>query len=757
MRRGISMGVGFLALVAALFITPIRPTIATLTPHGKTASFGQANSDGRFFVSKRGAVGFINPDGSNFRSYRHLSRGSLARLISDNRSVAYEDGLYDLASRRVTSFAPLVATNVTSNGEWVAGQTDVDGQVSAISVRSLLSGTTTEVIRSGFTIEGQSVTFFGSFGPVVSPDGRMVVFTAEGSGFESESLLIGVDVATKAPRLLARRPTFQGQNRFTFSLPTFSHDGALIAFAETGGTPVNCPAGTTTRIRVIRAADSSNVLNIDTGNCNAPTAASRFQWSPSNAKFLYTRTNGGLFRIEMVDVAAGSIQPQLAIPDDFVLQSWTNIPPGDGDALPTLADTSTTSSTLERPLARTEGPADLDELPAPSKAVTEAAARVAHESGRSPLAVALRAPKNISTEVGLILTNLALAVGIALLVFPSVLFNSTYEENYDRIHKRRKTRVKDHGPAKRWLTFIGVALATAALAALLDPKIKADRATALLVLGVGVATIVTSILGHFVKTRYLREVKGRIRAYPGGVVIGALTVAVSRLVNFLPGYLYGVVGGFESEPEADRQRAGRAAAIGEAFAIALALGSWFAWQPIADRAAKAGASEGIAVADALLASIAALSFQGLLFSMIPIKSLPGEKLWKWNKVAWAVFMTIGAFSFLHVLAHPAEKYTGSVTVMLGLFAAFGVASVGFWAYFRIKKVQPVAAFAPKQPAPTPADVPLREPAAYFAATAPPPVPEPLPEPESSPAPEPKPPMVNGRPKRDRPLRAPGRE
>src|SRR5262249_5726767 len=160
---------------------------------------------------------------------------------------------------------------------------------------------------------------------------------------------------------------------------------------------------------------------------------------------------------------------------------------------------------------------------------------------------------------------------------------------------------------------------TAALSSLLDPKIKADRATLLLVLGVGASTVVTTVLGRLVKRSYLKDARAKITSYPGGVVVGAVTVGGSRLVHFLPGYLYGIVGGFESDPQPDKRRAGVAAAIGECFGIVLAIGTWLAWQPIAHRAAKPHPSVTIAVADALLSAIAALSFEGLLFSMIPLR------------------------------------------------------------------------------------------------------------------------------------------
>ena len=68
-----------------------------------------------------------------------------------------------------------------------------------------------------------------------------------------------------------------------------------------------------------------------------------------------------------------------------------------------------------------------------AKEESELIAESAHQSGRSVLATALRAPGDVSTELGLILANVLLALGLVLLVFPATLFESTYEDNYDEI------------------------------------------------------------------------------------------------------------------------------------------------------------------------------------------------------------------------------------------------------------------------------------------------------------------------------------
>jgi hypothetical protein len=77
--------------------------------------------------------------------------------------------------------------------------------------------------------------------------------------------------------------------------------------------------------------------------------------------------------------------------------------------------------------------------------------------------------------------------------------------------------------------------------------------------------------------------------------------------------------------------------------------------------------------------------QALVFGFVPVRFLPGAKVWAWSKRVWALLFTIGMFGFLHVLLHPEDDYEGSLTTMIVLFVAFAAASGAFWAYFRYRK------------------------------------------------------------------------
>ena len=239
----------------------------------------------------------------------------------------------------------------------------------------------------------------------------------------------------------------------------------------------------------------------------------------------------------------------------------------------------------------------------------------------------------------------------------------------------------------RFAVFALSALGAAVLYILLDPKARFDHSTVMLAIGLAGATVIGTLLSAAVGGSYLRRNGGefgKLRAYPGALWVSAVCVAVSRAVNFLPGYLYGSVGGFDREKEVNRVHKGRSAALGIVAGVVIAGAAWIAWIPIRDAATDTNPGSAVLVLDALLASIAVLSFQSMLFSLIPARGLPGAKLWAWNPKVWGAFMAVAAFGFMHLMIHPESEYEGSVVVMLTLFVVFALLSISFWGYFRYR-------------------------------------------------------------------------
>jgi hypothetical protein len=178
--------------------------------------------------------------------------------------------------------------------------------------------------------------------------------------------------------------------------------------------------------------------------------------------------------------------------------------------------------------------------------------------------------------------------------------------------------------------------------------------------------------------------RGTLRVYPAALVVAMACVLVSRLADFQPGYLYGIVAGFAFTTQLSREDEGRSAAFAAVAGLAASVAAWVAWIPVRDAVDGADPNVVRLILDAVLATMFVGGLQALVFGFVPVRFLPGAKVWAWSKRAWVALFAIGTFGFLHVLLHPEDEYDGSVTTMVVLFVSFSLASGAFWAYFRYR-------------------------------------------------------------------------
>lgn len=349
---------------------------------------------------------------------------------------------------------------------------------------------------------------------------------------------------------------------------------------------------------------------------------------------------------------------------------------------------------------------------------------------RSSVPGSLMVPRDAFRHLGSRLAQDLLLVAIValLIVFPAQLFNSTYEENQQRIDRvlsrLRPRRGASHAPPpdeaidvgsadpeqaqpaepappdrrRRLAVFVGCVLVGTLLAGFLDPKFGANPASAALVVGVFasvlVAVLVAAYAGRLFRSATHRPTQWYLQAIPSALLIAVLGVVVSRLTHFAPGYLYGVLGGAVFAVALDHRSEGRAEAAVLVSGLVLALAAWLGFGAIASAATGAGPSFPTLSADAFLGTLFIGTIEGLLFALVPLRFLPGHRVKQWSWVAWAVLAVVVLYVFVHVLLRPESGYLGtstvaSVNLTIGLFVAFGLASVLFWAWFRFRP-EPVA-------------------------------------------------------------------
>lgn len=334
---------------------------------------------------------------------------------------------------------------------------------------------------------------------------------------------------------------------------------------------------------------------------------------------------------------------------------------------------------------------------------------------RSIVTASVATPSEAAEGGGRTVVNLVLAgLAVLLLVFPSELFNSTWSEHHGRVEAFAKrlipgrrqalADVQPGAPRSETVLWVGTVAVGAVVAGFLDPTFGLDRLSATLVFGALVAFAVGALISGFAAVRYRRARRlpadAVIDAVPSGLVVAVLCVVVSRAVGFRPGYLFGLVGGLAFLAALDRREAGRSEMTATIATFVAAMGAWVVAGPVGTLANEADPSVAVQVLDMVVAALFIGGIEGLLFGLVPLQVLPGHTLYTWSRGVWAVTTFVVVFVFLQVLLRPEAGYLGtsataSAIVTYGLFVGFGLVSILFWGYFRLRPDPPVAEGQPE--------------------------------------------------------------
>ncbi|HMC08421.1 MAG TPA: choice-of-anchor P family protein [Actinomycetota bacterium] len=314
---------------------------------------------------------------------------------------------------------------------------------------------------------------------------------------------------------------------------------------------------------------------------------------------------------------------------------------------------------------------------------------------RSAFATSVAEPGQVSTRLRTVLSSVLVTAGLVLLiVFPADLFNATLDENYDEVRSWFGLGPRSSGgmrPLHQALALSGFIIFGGVLYGFLSPDFGLNRSSLALGLGLSVSLALISVVFRLPFLLHSRQHHGewaRLKVLPGTALVAVACVGLSRLLNFQPGYLYGLIAGleFQREPE---DTTGRLTSLAALTILIIGLVTWAARAPVAAAAARAGAGFWVVAADACLAAIFVTGLTTLVFSLIPLRFLEGSKVTRWSRAAWVGLFASGLFAFVHILLQPTSGYVGHTQagqkwVVIALFVGFGLFSIGFWAYFRFR-------------------------------------------------------------------------
>jgi MFS family permease len=294
----------------------------------------------------------------------------------------------------------------------------------------------------------------------------------------------------------------------------------------------------------------------------------------------------------------------------------------------------------------------------------------------------------------------AIEIGLVLLIFavlPGHLLNATLAEQYERFTKRRSQRKREPGRWARLVAFLhrapfvaGLALttATALLFGFADPRFGFSLASLRLFLGLAIALAIVSYLTNAVVGRIMRgrwKVDVEVSLRPLGVILTVAGVVVSRVLDFSPGFLIGLVLGLVISEKHLAKQAWRAVLLRSSILLGLALLAWLAFS-LFDASEEGGTFVSELAVETLVA-ITTEAVVGLLVELLPLKLLEGEKLYEKSKVLWGALYLLAVFIFV-VAVVPWEgnwaQLGTSLWTWIGIVVGFGIVATGVYLYFRIR-------------------------------------------------------------------------
>nr|WP_232842362.1 FGLLP motif-containing membrane protein [Terrimesophilobacter mesophilus] len=376
--------------------------------------------------------------------------------------------------------------------------------------------------------------------------------------------------------------------------------------------------------------------------------------------------------------------------------------PGQHHYIVTVAPLEGSAQTVEVPVTIVAATPAAIPAPAPVPTIvlpplkTPAAAQDHRDEPAAPnvLSWVLPTAQNLFIDPRIIGAALASSLALLFLVaFPAELLNSTIEENYGRLFGRLpKPKLAWLTRIRRWLAnrrLVG-GLALTTLAALIfsfaDPHFGFDLSSLRLFLACIIGMFVlgyaaNAITGAILKRRW--NITSIIQLEPFGLVVALVGVLLSRLLDFTPGLLVGLVLGLSLSASATLRDEAREVLIWAAIVLGISVASWVVYSLMSGVVAPntfAGA-----LFDDSLVAVAVEGISGLVVGLLPIGYLDGASLFRRTKVQWALTYLVSLVAFFLIVL-PSGQLWGQIDGPFWIWATvlfvFAAVCVGVYLWFR---------------------------------------------------------------------------
>ncbi|MEP6479617.1 MAG: FGLLP motif-containing membrane protein, partial [Rhodoglobus sp.] len=302
------------------------------------------------------------------------------------------------------------------------------------------------------------------------------------------------------------------------------------------------------------------------------------------------------------------------------------------------------------------------------------------------------------TPVALGITGLVASAFLLLVAFPTELLQSTITENYERVFgwlepiKRRFARAKAAVARVKINPWLGGTLLVAIAAVILgfsDPGFGFNGASvrlwvalmiSLVVMNVAVSAIVMAVS----KRRF--SIAGALEPLPAALILVAVSVLVSRLLDIQPGFLFAAVLGVAFAGELRKKADGQLALLGVGLTLVIGLAAWALYSAL--EGDGTGSGFWYLLGQESLAAITVEALATMCISLLPLEFLDGRPIFAWSKVAWALTYIVALVVFVVVVLPLAGNWGEASAPLLGwgaFFLAFAILAVVAWAVLRFRK------------------------------------------------------------------------
>ncbi|MGW0658982.1 FGLLP motif-containing membrane protein [Streptodolium elevatio] len=244
--------------------------------------------------------------------------------------------------------------------------------------------------------------------------------------------------------------------------------------------------------------------------------------------------------------------------------------------------------------------------------------------------------------------------------------------------------------ASPWILPVFVVLSALA-STFVDPDSGFNAKSGILLLGFLVAAPLVIFAYSWPNERNAKRasgVPGVLKSVPAALGLAIFCTVLSRMSDFVPGYVFGLVIGYVAlrERRLSRAQKGKGVLFGAVGALLVSVAAWVGLEFVHEKAIAVDANVGLVIADTILGTTFILGVETVLFGLIPLRVLDGDKLRQWNTWVWAATYTVAILLFVHVLVLNSGRAGSdddtSLTAALLLFAGFALVSGLFWAYFK---------------------------------------------------------------------------